>query len=59
MARRGHESQKVLKDGDAAPPRGLERVPYNGTYSVCLAAYEYVQERLTLTLAPAYGVAAS
>jgi len=44
-----HESQKVLKDGDAAPPRGLERVPYNGTYSVCLAAYEYVQERLTLT----------
>jgi hypothetical protein len=41
--------RKRYWEGDAAPPRELARLPYNGTYSVSLATFDYAQERVTLS----------
>ena len=47
-ALKAHEQQKTLKDGDEMPPRAESRIPFNGTYDASLAAFEFMQERVTM-----------
>jgi hypothetical protein len=43
-----HDLHRALKDGDTPPPRAVSRVPYSGTHQVCLASFDYAQERVML-----------
>jgi len=48
QALKAHEQQKALKEGDEMLPRAETRIPFNGTYDASLAAFEFVQEHLTM-----------
>jgi hypothetical protein len=48
QALKEHEQYRVLIDGDEIPPRVETRIPFNGTYEACLAAFEFTQERVTM-----------
>jgi hypothetical protein len=45
-ALKAHDQQ--INDRDERPRREETRIPFNGTYDACLAAFEFMQERVTM-----------